>query len=95
MSDSKMDVGVLGATGMAGRPDCIARLAGHGCVSTCDGSRRASGRWADRYAEAAPWRLASPMPDVCRDARVEACEPGARADGPLGTGGRSVPRPTR
>jgi aspartate-semialdehyde dehydrogenase len=74
MSDSQIDVGVLGATGMVGQ-QFIARLAGHPWfnVRWLAASERSLGK---SYAEAAPWRLASPMPDVCRDARVEACEPG-------------------
>jgi aspartate-semialdehyde dehydrogenase len=74
MSHAKIDVGVLGATGMVGQ-QFIARLARHPWfdVRWLAASERSLGR---SYADAAPWRLASPMPDACRDARLEASEPG-------------------
>ena len=74
MSQNRIDVGVLGATGMVGQ-QFVARLAGHPWfdVRWLAASERSLGK---SYAEAAPWRLASPMPDGCRDARVEPCEPG-------------------
>ena len=74
MSQNRIDVGVLGATGMVGQ-QFVARLAGHPWfdVRWLAASERSLGK---SYAEAAPWRLASPMPDGCRGARVEPCEPG-------------------
>ena len=74
MAPNRLDVGVLGATGMVGQ-QFIARLAGHPWFSVrwLAASERSLGK---SYTEAAPWRLASPMPDICRETRVEACEPG-------------------
>jgi aspartate-semialdehyde dehydrogenase len=70
----KIDVGVLGATGMVGQ-QFISRLANHPWfnVSWLAASERSEGK---SYAEAAPWRLAAPMPDNVRHATVEACVPG-------------------
>lgn len=74
MAQSRIDVGVIGATGMVGQ-QFVSRLAGHPWfnVRWLAASERSLGK---SYSEAAPWRLASPMPDACRDTRVEACEPG-------------------
>jgi len=71
---NKIDVGVLGATGMVGQ-QFIARLANHPWFNVCwlAASERSEGK---SYADAAPWRLASPMPDAVRSKTVEACEPG-------------------
>ena len=70
----KIDVGVLGATGMVGQ-QFIARLAHHPWfnVRWLAASERSEGK---RYSDAAPWRLATPMPDAVRDLTVEACIPG-------------------
>src|SRR6186713_1622884 len=70
----KIDVGVLGATGMVGQ-QFISRLANHPWfnVSWLAASERSEGK---PYAEAAPWRLATPMPESVRHATVEACVPG-------------------
>ncbi len=70
----KIDVGVLGATGMVGQ-QFISRLANHPWfnVSWLAASERSEGK---TYSEAAPWRLASPMPQAVRNATVEACVPG-------------------
>src|SRR6187431_466708 len=70
----KIDVGVLGATGMVGQ-QFISRLTNHPWfnVSWLAASERSEGK---PYAEAAPWRLATPMPDAIRHATVEACVPG-------------------
>ena len=70
----KIDVGVLGATGMVGQ-QFIARLAHHPWfnLSWLAASERSEGK---SYADAAPWRLASPMPDACRRMTVEGCVPG-------------------
>jgi aspartate-semialdehyde dehydrogenase len=74
MSPDRIDVGVLGATGMVGQ-QFVARLAGHPWfdVRWLAASERSVGK---SYAEAAPWRLASPLPASCRDARVDPCVPG-------------------
>jgi len=70
----RLEVGVLGATGMVGQ-QFIARLANHPWfqVRWFAASERSEGK---SYADAAPWRLATPMPDSCRTATVEACVPG-------------------
>jgi len=70
----KIDVGVLGATGMVGQ-QFIARLANHPWfnLSWLAASERSEGK---SYADAAPWRLATPMPDACREMRVDGCVPG-------------------
>jgi len=71
---SKLDVGVLGATGMVGQ-QFIARLANHPWfeVAWLAASERSVGK---RYREAAAWRLASPMPEPCGRLPVEGCVPG-------------------
>src|SRR5512140_1630914 len=70
----KIDVGVLGATGMVGQ-QFIARLAQHPWfhVRSLAASERSEGK---AYTSAAAWRLATPMPDICRTATVDACVPG-------------------
>jgi aspartate-semialdehyde dehydrogenase len=70
----KMEVGVLGATGMVGQ-QFISRLAHHPWFrpSWLAASERSEGK---SYADAAPWRLATPMPELCRSMTVEACVPG-------------------
>jgi aspartate-semialdehyde dehydrogenase len=71
---AKLDVGILGATGMVGQ-QFIARLANHPWfeVTWLAASERSEGK---RYGDAALWRLASPMPAACRALPVEACVPG-------------------
>ncbi len=53
----------------------IARLANHPWFNLrwLAASERSVGK---SYTDAAPWRLAAPMPDWCRTAVVEACAPG-------------------
>src|SRR6185295_15210729 len=70
----KLDVGVLGATGMVGQ-QFVARLADHPWFNLkwLAASERSEGK---AYSEAAPWRLATPMPDAVRASSVEACVPG-------------------
>jgi aspartate-semialdehyde dehydrogenase len=70
----KVEVGVLGATGMVGQ-QFIARLSRHPWfdVTWLAASERSAGK---AYAVAAPWRLATPMPEVCRDLNVDGCVPG-------------------
>jgi len=70
----KIEVGVLGATGMVGQ-QFIARLARHPWfdVTWFAASERSEGK---PYASAAPWRLSTPMPEACRRVTVDACVPG-------------------
>ena len=74
MASQQIEVGVLGATGMVGQ-QFIARLADHPWfrLASLAASERSEGK---TYADAAPWRLASPMPPAVREFRVEACVPG-------------------
>jgi aspartate-semialdehyde dehydrogenase len=71
---AKIEVGVLGATGMVGQ-QFIARLANHPWFSVrwLAASERSEGK---TYESAAPWRLATPMPGACRAMTVEGCVPG-------------------
>jgi len=71
---SKIEVGVLGATGMVGQ-QFIARLVNHPWFSVrwLAASERSEGK---TYESAAPWRLATPMPESCRAMTVDACVPG-------------------
>jgi len=71
---AKIDVGVLGATGMVGQ-QFMARLADHPWFNLkwLAASERSEGK---TYNTAAQWRLASPMPEICRTATVDACVPG-------------------
>ncbi len=70
----KLDVGVLGATGMVGQ-QFVSRLAAHPWfeLTWLAASERSQGK---PYGDAARWRLAAPMPDSCRSRAVEACVPG-------------------
>ena len=70
----KLDVGVLGATGMVGQ-QFISRLSRHPWfkVTWLAASERSEGK---PYAAAAPWRLAAPMPEAVRDVTVDGCVPG-------------------
>lgn len=65
---------MLGATGMVGQ-QFVARLARHPWfdVRWVAASERSEGK---TYADAAPWRLAGPMPESCRALTVDACTPG-------------------
>lgn len=74
MSQQKIDVAVVGATGMVGQ-QFIARLAGHPWfnLAAVGASERSEGK---SYAEAAPWRLVSPMPAAVGRMMVEGCVPG-------------------
>jgi aspartate-semialdehyde dehydrogenase len=69
-----IDVGVLGATGAVGQ-QFINLLARHPWFRArwLAASERSEGK---RYLDAAPWRLAAPMPDTLPDARVEPATPG-------------------
>jgi aspartate-semialdehyde dehydrogenase len=70
----RVDVGVLGATGMVGQ-QFVARLAAHPWfrVVWLAASERSEGKV---YADAAPWRLAMPMPESVRGIAIDACAPG-------------------
>lgn len=70
----RIPVGILGATGMVGQ-QFISRLANHPWFDTTwlAASERSEGK---TYAEAAPWRLATPMPQAVASKTVEACVPG-------------------
>ena len=68
MQAKRIDVGILGATGMVGQ-QFIRQLADHPWFNLdwLGASERSEGK---PYAEAATWRLAAPMPDELRgDAR--------------------------
>lgn len=70
----RIEVGVLGATGMVGQ-QFINQLTGHPWFSLAwlAASERSLGK---RYAEAAPWRLETPMPEGLGERRVESATPG-------------------
>jgi aspartate-semialdehyde dehydrogenase len=70
----RIEVGVLGATGMVGQ-QFINQLASHPWfdLKWLAASERSSGR---RYADAAPWRLDTPVPEGVVDRPVEAATPG-------------------
>src|SRR5262245_59229184 len=72
--DTRIPVGVLGATGMVGQ-QFISRLANHPWfeVTWLAASERSEGK---RYCEAASWRLSTPMPAEIRSLPVHACTPG-------------------
>lgn len=74
MQTKRIDVGVLGATGMVGQ-QFIKQLADHPWFRPVwlGASERSEGR---TYAEAASWRLSWPMPTALRDVRVDSCTPG-------------------
>src|SRR6185436_10034514 len=65
---------ILGATGVVGQ-QFVSRLARHPWfrVTWLAASERSEGR---KYAQAAPWRLAAPMPDLAAGMTVSACVPG-------------------
>jgi aspartate-semialdehyde dehydrogenase len=70
----RIEVGVLGATGMVGQ-QFINQLAGHPWfeLTWLAASERSEGR---RYGDAAPWRLETPLPAETADRRVEPATPG-------------------
>ena len=69
-----IEVGVLGATGMVGQ-QFISRLSRHPWfkVTWLAASERSEGQG---LREAAPWRLAAPMPEDVAGIKVDACVPG-------------------
>ena len=71
---AKIEVGVLGATGMVGQ-QFISRLAGHPWfeVTWLAASERSEGK---RYDAAAPWRLSARPPEAVRPMVMNACVPG-------------------
>jgi aspartate-semialdehyde dehydrogenase len=74
MQTKRIDVGVLGATGMVGQ-QFIKQLADHPWFRPVwfGASERSEGK---SYAEAASWRLSWQMPEELRGVRVDACTPG-------------------
>jgi aspartate-semialdehyde dehydrogenase len=70
----RIEVGVLGATGMVGQ-QFINQLAGHPWfeLTWLAASERSEGK---RYADAAPWRLDTEVPEGVADRTVEAATPG-------------------
>jgi len=74
MQPKRIDVGVLGATGMVGQ-QFIRQLTGHPWFRPVwlGASERSEGK---TYAAAATWRLSSQMPDELRDVQVDPCTPG-------------------
>jgi aspartate-semialdehyde dehydrogenase len=73
MPAKRIDVGILGATGMVGQ-QFIRQLTGHPWFRPVwlGASERSEGK---TYAEAATWRLSSQMPEELRSMRVHACTP--------------------
>jgi aspartate-semialdehyde dehydrogenase len=71
---TRIDVGVLGATGVVGQ-QFVARLDQHPWfnLTWLAASERSEGK---RYGDVAPWRLAAPMPAAQGDRLVEPCVPG-------------------
>ena len=70
----QIEVGIVGATGVVGQ-QFVSRLSRHPWfnVSWLAASERSEGR---KYADAAPWRLAAPMPEAAAGMTVDACVPG-------------------
>lgn len=70
----RIDVGVLGATGMVGQ-QFVSRLARHPWfnLTWLAASERSEGK---AYKDVAPWRLSTPIPDPSAGRVVEACTPG-------------------
>ncbi len=69
----KLEVGILGATGMVGQR-FVSLLEKHPWFEAkwLAASEKSAGK---RYAEACHWRLHDPMPDAVRDLEVEECVP--------------------
>ena len=70
----RIEVGVLGATGMVGQ-EFVSFLEGHPWfdLTWLGASDRSAGK---AYREATNWRLGGVMPEHVRDIRVEECKPG-------------------
>jgi len=73
MQSKRIDVGILGATGMVGQ-QFIRQLTGHPWFRPVwlGASERSEGK---TYGEAATWRLSSQLPEELRGMRVHACTP--------------------
>ena len=73
MQSKRIDVGILGATGMVGQ-QFIKQLTGHPWFRPVwlGASERSEGK---TYGEAATWRLSSQLPEELRGTRVHACTP--------------------
>ncbi|MGE0813404.1 MAG: aspartate-semialdehyde dehydrogenase [Vicinamibacterales bacterium] len=74
MQERSIEVGVLGATGVVGQ-HFVSRLARHPWFTPVwlAASERSEGK---TYQDAAPWRLAAPMPASAAWRTVEGCVPG-------------------
>ena len=74
MLQRSIEVGVLGATGVVGQ-HFVSRLSRHPWFKPVwlAASERSEGK---AYRDAAPWRLAAPMPDGAADRTMDACVPG-------------------
>jgi aspartate-semialdehyde dehydrogenase len=74
MAPKRIDVGILGATGMVGQ-QFIRQLADHPWFRPVwlGASERSEGK---SYVDAATWRLASQVPGSVADLRVDSCTPG-------------------
>ena len=72
--EKRIEVGVLGATGMVGQ-QFINQLAGHPWFSLAwlAASERSEGK---RYSDAASWRLDTPVPQGIAERSLEPCTPG-------------------
>jgi aspartate-semialdehyde dehydrogenase len=70
----RIEVGVLGATGMVGQ-QFIQQLAGHPWfeLTWLAASERSFGK---SYVDAAPWRLETPIPEGIAERTLESCTPG-------------------
>jgi aspartate-semialdehyde dehydrogenase len=70
----RIDVGVLGATGMVGQ-QFVTRLARHPWfnLTWLAASERSEGK---TYKSVAPWRLSTPIPEASASRTVESCTPG-------------------
>jgi len=70
----KLEVGILGATGMVGQR-FVSLLARHPWfeLKWLAASDKSAGK---KYAEACNWRLREPMPESARDLVVHECKPG-------------------
>ncbi len=75
MQQRSIDVGVLGATGVVGQ-HFVSRLSRHPWFKPVwlAASERSEGK---AYRDAAPWRLAAPMPEAAAGRTVHACVPGS------------------
>ena len=77
MSQQRIPVGILGATGMVGQ-SFINFLQGHPWfeITFLGASDRSAGK---PYHEATQWRLDGPMPAAVANMTVEECKPSAKA----------------